>query len=118
MDKVPNGAVHQGRRVQSARMAGLAAYCAALAIALAVIAVVVLLHSGPHLPPLSQFPSPGASLSSPGTEIPLVSAGKTPGVDVRLVQIAGLGSLLAAIGAIACGTVAVNKLLRRKRERF
>jgi len=37
--------------------------------------------------------------------------------DVLLVQIAGIGSVLAGIGAIACGTVAVIKLRPRKRDR-
>jgi hypothetical protein len=98
-------------------MAGLAAYCGAVAVALGVIAVAVFLSRTPHvIPQIPQIPSPGASLPPPGTKFPLVYAGKMSGADILLVQIAGFGSLLAGIGAIACGTVAVVLLLRRKRE--
>jgi hypothetical protein len=115
MHNVPDGAARYGRRRQSARMAGLALYCAALALALGVVAVAVFLHSSPHVP---NFASPGASLSSqvttcrPSCTLPLRSAGKIPGVDVALIRIAGFGSLLAGVGAIGCGAVAVSKLRR------
>ena len=101
-------------------MAGLAAYCAALALALGVVAIALFLHSSPHLP---HFPIPGASLSSSATTcwptctVPLRSAGKTPGVDIALIRIVGLGSLVAGIGAIACGTMAVSKFGRRNLSR-
>jgi len=116
VDNVPDGAVRYSRRRQSARIAGLAAYCAAVAIALGVVAVAVFLRSLPHFPPV-RFPSPGTSLTCgfPSCEVPLRSGPKMP--DVLLVQIAGIGSVLAGIGAIACGTVAVIKLRPRKRDR-
>jgi hypothetical protein len=116
MANVPDGAVRYGRRRQSARIAGLAACCAALAIALGVVTVAVFLSRTSHYiqHAIQGLPSPGASLSSPGTKFPLIT-GKTPGVDL-LVQITGIGSLLAAIGALACGTAAVITLQRRKRE--
>jgi hypothetical protein len=120
MDDLPDGAARYGGRRPSARIAGLALYCVALAVALGVVAVAVFLHSSPHLP---HFPSPGASLSSSATTcwptctVPLRSAGRIPSVDIAMIRIAGFGSLLAAIGAIACGTVAVSKLGRRKLSR-
>jgi hypothetical protein len=123
MHNVPDGAARYGRRRQSARMAGLALYCAALALALGVVAVAVLLHSIPHVPQTLPLPSPGASPAyhvntcSPTCTFRLRSAGKIPGVDVALILIAGFGSLLAGIGATACGTVAVGKLGRRNLSR-
>jgi hypothetical protein len=110
MDAAPTGAL--GRRWPlSGRVAtALAVACVVIAVVVGALAAYV---SRTHY--VVPQPRLGGALAPSASAVRLVYAGRVAGVAIGEVQILGFGSLLAGIGAIASGTVAVITLQRRKR---
>jgi hypothetical protein len=116
MDNVPPGAIRYRRWPLSARMSsGLAVLFVVVAVVLGVVTFLELRDLRDVVAAkIPQLPSPDAQLPRSGS-VRLVYAGKVAGVNIALLQLAGIGSFLAAIGAIACGTVSGITLRRRRR---